>query len=253
MKTGQELPIDPNKVLNSIGENILLADKEFNIVWANQKAKELFKLIIPLYNLAPNTEIIGMNMDVFHERPNNQRDIMINLKTTHRSRINIKNKLVTDIVINPINKQDGVIEGYVVMLMDVTTKDEEEKRSARLIEELSVPIVKIWEDGAIIPLLGKLDIDRFELIITKLLTYSSENRIKYAFISLAGIKRVSEGTDQLLVNLNNMLRLIGTECIVVGISAELALSLSEHSYSFPTFSNLRGGIKYVMERDRLVF
>ncbi|SFC94760.1 hypothetical protein SAMN05443252_10987 [Bacillus sp. OV322] len=46
------------------------------------------------------------------------------------------------------------------MLMDVTTKADEEKKKEQLIRDLSVPILTIWEKTIVLPLVGDLDLDR---------------------------------------------------------------------------------------------
>ncbi|MDQ0219288.1 PAS domain-containing protein [Peribacillus cavernae] len=240
-----------SQVLESIGENIILADEDYNVVWVNPKAIKLLTVVGPLFGIENVEDMIGMNMDRFHRNPSHQRRIMKDLSSPLRSRIDTKGQFVTDIVITPILDTEKEVSGYVVMLMDVTTKAQEEDRMLRLVNELSVPIIRIWENAVVIPVLGKLDPDHFELIVSKLLTYSVEHEIKYAFISFAGVEKAGAGTSDSLIKLNEMLRLIGTQCIVVGISATLALSLNAASYPFPTFAKLQQGIKYVLKQDKI--
>ncbi|WP_053363530.1 hypothetical protein [Bacillus sp. FJAT-27251] len=161
------LPISINgtDALNSIGENIIIADKDYKIVWFNSRAKELFVSLAPLYNLKNVDEVIGMSMDFFHEHPSHQRQIMAGLQDGHRARIHIKNSFVADIVISPIRSTDNQnqdVEGYMVMLMDVTTQAEEEKNMRKKIRELSAPILNIWDKTIAITLVGELDMDRGE-------------------------------------------------------------------------------------------
>ena len=52
----------------------------------------------------------------------------VRFENGHRARINIKNKFIADIVITPIKSiqdQNQKIEGYMVMLMDVTSQADE--------------------------------------------------------------------------------------------------------------------------------
>lgn len=117
------------KILGAIGENIIVADVDYNIVWMNPHAEKLLKKIIPLFNIDSVGDLIGTNMNHFHRNPDYQINIMNNLTETYNSRINIKDTYIADIIINPI-KDNATIVGYVVMLMDVTTKVQEEKREA---------------------------------------------------------------------------------------------------------------------------
>ncbi|MFC7371368.1 hypothetical protein ACFQPF_06750 [Fictibacillus iocasae] len=114
-------------VLDSIGENIIIADKSFTIRWMNAYAARLFEVVVPLYGLSSPEDLIGMSMDRFHKQPSYQQHIMENLTEGHRARIKIKDRFVADIVVTTIKNEINEIEGYVVMLMDVTTKAEEER------------------------------------------------------------------------------------------------------------------------------
>ena len=116
------------KALNSIGENIIIADKTFHIRWMNSNASELLSVVAPLFQLEDSQSFIGLSMDFFHKRPEHQQRVMDNLETTHRTRITIRDRFVTDIVVTTIKNDLNEIEGYVVMLMDVTTKQKKKKR-----------------------------------------------------------------------------------------------------------------------------
>ncbi len=80
--------------LNSIGENILIADMQFHIRWMNCNASDLLTLIAPLYQLESSQDFIGKSMDYFHQRPERQQGIMQSIKSTHRTRITIKDRFV---------------------------------------------------------------------------------------------------------------------------------------------------------------
>lgn len=82
--------ISVQKAINSIGENIIIADKEFNIRWMNSSASALLSEIAPLFQLIGSHDFIGKSMDFFHENPKHQRHVMKTLGSKRRSRITIK-------------------------------------------------------------------------------------------------------------------------------------------------------------------
>jgi len=55
--------------LNSIGENILIADLQFEIRWMNCNASDLLSQVAPLYDLECSEDFIVKSMDYFYQRP----------------------------------------------------------------------------------------------------------------------------------------------------------------------------------------
>ncbi|WP_018923544.1 STAS domain-containing protein [Salsuginibacillus kocurii] len=250
MNSQLPIHISGTDALNSIGENIIIADNEFSVIWMNEKAIEIMNAIAPLYGLTQAEDMIGLNMDDFHTKPERQRQLMGNLEDGHRARINIRGQFYADIVITPIKNanQDEQFEGYMVMLMDVTSQAEEEQKREKLIEELSVPILKIWEKTIALPLIGELDAARGETVIATVLEECASNGIEYAIISLNGIDRFDESVRYNLQKLYDCLQLIGVECIIVGIKPQLALTIQELKNTL-TFSDSHAGLRYIIEQQ----
>jgi rsbT co-antagonist protein RsbR len=249
----QQIPIDISgtDALNSIGENIIIADKDYTVTWMNTTAFKSMTAIAPLFGLNRAEEMIGMNMDHFHKVHDYQRRIMDNFQSGHRARINIRDKFAADIVITPIisTKHSGEVEGFMVMLMDVTSKAEEEKKKETMIKELSVPILHIWDKTIALPLKGELDYDRGEMVISTVLEECVSNQIEYVMISISGINRFDDTIRQNLQKLNDCLKLVGVECVIVGITPELAMSIGEFK-GLLTFSDSSTGLKYIIDLQK---
>ncbi|WHY71930.1 STAS domain-containing protein [Fictibacillus enclensis] len=236
-------------LLNSIGEVIIISDTEYRIVWVNKKAEEVMKNIYPLYGLNSIDEIIGKNMDFFHKNPKNQRFIMDKgIKDGHKARINIKSKIIADIIITPIQDNKELV-GYTVMLMDMTTKDEEERRKDQLIQKLSVPILHIWDKTIALPLYGDMNVLRGEHIISTVLQECVDKRIRYVMLSLAGVTSFDETVHYNLNRLTETLRLIGVQSIIVGINPDLALAIQER-IDAPIFKDAHSGLKYIINLEK---
>lgn len=235
--------------LNSIGENIIIADRQFHIQWMNRNASNLLTLIAPLYQLDNSQAFIGLSMDFFHHRPEHQQHIMNNLKDNHRAQITIKNQFVADIVITTIKTNSDVIEGYVVMLMDVTTKAEEEKKKETLIKELSIPILHVWQNTIALPLIGEFDTERANLLITSVLMECSSNRIEYVLIDLSGLQTFEHEVQFHIQKLYDCLKLIGAKCILVGIKPQLAISMGTLERDIPTYSTTYAGLEAIIENQ----
>ncbi len=238
------------RALNSIGENIIIADKQFLIKWMNSNASKLLSVVAPLYQLEDSQSFIGLSMDYFHKRPELQRQVMDRLETTHRTRITIRDRFVTDIVVTPIMNDLNEIEGYIVMLMDVTTKSEEEKKKEKLIKELSIPILHVWKNTIALPLIGEYDAERADLLISSVLMECSAHRIEYVLISLIGLRNFDSEVQFYIQKLYDCLKLIGAKCILVGISPKLAISMGALERDIPTYSSTYAGLEVIIEQQK---
>lgn len=235
------------EAIDSIGENIILADKEYNIVWMNSSAERLLSDIAPLFGISEARKLIGVNMDRFHRNPKYQRELMKHFDGGHRARINIQDRFVSDIVISSIKGRDNELQGYVVMLMDVTTKAEEEEKKEKLLYALSVPMINIWENTIALPLIGKLDKERADRVISSVLPKCVENRINFVLIDLSSLEEFENETMQELHKLSDCLRLIGTQCILVGITPKLALSAGDIDNGIRTYRTAYDGLQYIIK------
>ncbi|PLS18524.1 RsbR, positive regulator of sigma-B [Bacillus sp. M6-12] len=234
--------------LDSIGETIIISDKDYNILWMNSNATELLSQVAPLFGLSSAEDLIGVNMNYFHRHPEHQRDIMDRLSGRHRARINIRDRFVADIVITPIVEEHSQVTGYIVMLMDVTTKAEEDKEKEKLISALSVPMIKIWENTIAIPLIGEFDNDRADRLISSLLKEAAAHNIHYVLVDLSGLYQFNDQTKFYIQKLYDSPSLLGTQCILVGITPELAMAAGELNRSILSFHSAHAGLKFILDQ-----
>ncbi|MFJ5768719.1 STAS domain-containing protein [Psychrobacillus sp. NPDC093180] len=235
--------------LNSIGENIIIADINYKIIWLNTYARKSLNSIAPWYDLSNSDDFIGMNMDFFHKEPSHQRQVMSEIKNGHRARINIKNNFIADIVITPIKSirnQDQEIEGYMVMLMDVTSEADEARRLEDKVSELSTPILHIWDNTIALTLVGEFDVVRGETLIPIVLEECISKGIEFVMVSLSGIGNFDDSVRQILQKLHDCLRLLGVQCIIVGIKPELAVRIGTLG-NIAIFVDAHQGLKHIMK------
>lgn len=235
--------------LNSIGENIIIADIDYKIIWLNTYARKSLNSIAPWYDLSNSDDFIGMNMDFFHKEPSHQRQVMSEIKNGHRARINIKNNFIADIVITPIKSirnQNQEIEGYMVMLMDVTSEADEARRLEDKVSELSTPILHIWDNTIALTLVGEFDVVRGETLIPIVLEECISKGIEFVMVSLSGIRNFDDSVRQILQKLHDCLRLLGVQCIIVGIKPELAVRIGTLG-NIATFVDAHQGLKHIMK------
>ena len=106
------------------------------------------------------------------------------------------------------------------------------KLSQSVIMELSVPIVSINNETAILPLVGTLDHDRARILEKRVLLEASELRLEYLIIDLSGLQTTDTYVARQLFNLFDSLSLLGIQPIVSGISPAIAQTLVHLGLSF---------------------
>lgn len=120
--------------------------------------------------------------------------------------------------------------------------------SQTLVTELSVPIVSINEDTAILPLIGTVDHDRALILHERVLQNASELQLKYLIIDLSGLQNTDTFVAQQLFNLFDALGLLGIQPIVSGISPAIAQTLVNLGLSFGrirSFATLKQALSYI--------
>ncbi|MGV6859058.1 MAG: methyl-accepting chemotaxis protein [bacterium] len=79
--------------LNSVGTNVLVADADHNIIFANKSVLEMFREAqneirqdLPQFNVET---LVGSNIDVFHKNPHHQRGMLDNLTGKHDAELKL--------------------------------------------------------------------------------------------------------------------------------------------------------------------
>lgn len=123
----------------------------------------------------------------------------------------------------------------------------EQQRSE--IEELSAPIIDLWDEVLAVPLVGRVDTERTARITEALLHRVVASRTRWVIIDLTGVSDVDETTAGSLVHLATATRLIGARCIVTGIRPGIVEALlafgapTEHLHPQRT---LREGLEHCL-------
>lgn len=246
--------ISAANVLNSIGETIIYADQEYNVIWINEYGVQVLSKVAPLFGMKSAEELVGKNMSFFHKNPEHQKQIMDNLnKTHHKTRINIKDTYIADITISAVS-EDKEAAGFLVVLTDVTSRAKEEEENKELIRELEVPILHIWDNIIATPLKGYMTKERYDILLLNLLSECSQTKADYLIVDLSGVNHLS---DQFIFQVNNLVkavRLLGTECLIASISPKI---LNENldtvtEFKGKTFIDVKAAVKHIISDYNLI-
>ena len=94
------------------------------------------------------------------------------------------------------------------------------------IRELSTPIMQIWRDVLLLPLVGGIDETRSAEITYELLDRVVKTRSSRVIVDITGVEQVDESTADHLLRLVRATKLVGARCVLTGMSPAVAQTLT---------------------------
>jgi len=120
----------------------------------------------------------------------------------------------------------------------------EEQNAA--IRELSTPVMEIWDDILVLPIVGVVDTNRSMQIMNTLLERIVAGQARCVIIDITGVEVVDTKTADYLLKVARAARLLGTRCVLTGLSPAVAQTLVEIGADISevaTLRNLKEGLK----------
>jgi anti-anti-sigma factor len=121
------------------------------------------------------------------------------------------------------------------------------EKQRQAIEELSTPIIKIWDRVLVLPLIGALDTRRSQKLTEALLTDIAATQTKVTIIDITGVPTVDSAVANHLLKTVAAVKLLGAECVITGIRPEVAQTIVHLGVDLGdvvTLSNLSEGLKW---------
>jgi rsbT co-antagonist protein RsbR len=125
-------------------------------------------------------------------------------------------------------------------------REETMARQRAAVAELSTPIIDIWDDVITLPIVGIVDTQRSVEMTEKLLARIAEKRARHVIVDLTGVEVVDTLTADHLVKMIRAAQMLGSTCLVTGISPAIAQTLVELDVQLdgvPTLRSLKEGLK----------
>jgi len=142
---------------------------------------------------------------------------------------------------------------------ELSREIEERRRAEELLRKkqdeilaLSTPLLEVWDGVLALPLIGSLDADRAAHIMEKLLHEISSKRTRVAILDLTGVDAVDAGTASHLLCIARAVGLLGSRCLLSGISPRIAQTMTAigiNAEGFMTFGTLQDALKHALEGD----
>jgi len=150
--------------------------------------------------------------------------------------------------------------GVNILLEDIKNLLEEQRQHAKELErkqqeiirlqeeslrELSTPVLEVWEDILVLPIVGVVDTKRSIDIMNNLLQNIVEKQSKCAIIDITGVEVVDTRTADYFLKVARASRLLGAHCVLTGLSPAVAQTLVEIGADLSevkTLRNLKSGL-----------
>ena len=166
--------------------------------------------------------------------------------------------------VRAVKGKSGEILGICGVIMDVTARklaeQEREKLESEVIvaqaealAELSTPLLPIWDDVRVLPLIGVVDARRITHLIEVLLEGVSAARAKVAILDLTGVSSLDIEAADGLLRAARSVRLLGAEVVLTGLRPEVVRTLVALRADFrgmTTCRTLESGIAHAARRRR---
>jgi len=113
------------------------------------------------------------------------------------------------------------------------------------IRELSTPIMEVWDDVLVLPIVGVLDTKRSMDIMNSLLSAIVSMQAKCIILDITGVEIVDTKTADYLMKVAQAARLLGVHCVLTGINPAVAQTLVEIGADLSmvkTLRNLKAGL-----------
>lgn len=157
----------------------------------------------------------------------------------------------------PLGDVQNGVPYVAIFYRDVTAQVEQQNilqhaqeslaEQQQIIQELSSPVVRIWEGILLLPLVGVVDANRSMLITERLLEAIVRYEAEFVIVDITGVHAVDETTAHYLLLLTKATSLLGSTVILVGISSEVAqaiVALDVDLSQIRTFADLQAGLTY---------
>ncbi|MFO0620688.1 MAG: STAS domain-containing protein [Polyangia bacterium] len=107
------------------------------------------------------------------------------------------------------------------------------------IHELSTPIVEVWEDILLLPIISSLDAQRATEMTEKLLDRVKANRARCIIIDITGVELVDTNTANSMLKMTRAARLLGAMCVLTGVRPEIARTMVQLGVELDGIKTLR--------------
>lgn len=122
---------------------------------------------------------------------------------------------------------NDMIDSLSIITFETFIKGREDVilRQTDEMSEISTPVIRVWEGVVALPIIGTLDSARTQVVMENLLQEIVSTGSSIAILDISGVPAVDSLVAQHLIKTVSATRLMGAECIISGIRAEIAQTI----------------------------
>ena len=149
---------------------------------------------------------------------------------------------------NPILDLNNRPVKVLKIATDVTDKKRREDESAKqaaLIMDMSTPVMRLWDNVLLLPIIGLVDSKRVQTIMESALQNILDYQAKFLILDIQGVPAIVSAVANYLIKVTQATKLMGCRCIVTGISPQISQALVNLGIDLGniiTQSNLKDGV-----------
>lgn len=128
-------------------------------------------------------------------------------------------------------------------------EDSVESEYQRVIRRLSTPVITVWDEVLVMPLVGVVDSTRAQQMMEQLLERIAAEEARFVILDITGVPTVDTAVAEHLLKTTKASRLVGAQTLIVGISPKVAQTLVRLGVSLSeiaTFPDLRSGLEHAL-------
>lgn len=100
------------------------------------------------------------------------------------------------------------------------------------VDELSTPVLELWDDVLALPVVGVVDTVRSKRMMEKILAEVVSRRCRFVIIDITGVDVVDTSTADRFMKLARAIELLGADCVISGVQPAVAQTLTDLGVSF---------------------
>ena len=153
-----------------------------------------------------------------------------------------------DILNGEITAVSQLLDKLGLVTFETYTRGHEEQvlKQKETMAEMLTPVMILWKDILLLPVVGAVDSTRAQIIMETVLKRIRDTESKITLMDITGVPTVDSGVANHLVKITKAAKLMGCDCIVSGIAPAIAQTLVHLGIE------LRGVITTATLRDALL-
>lgn len=153
-------------------------------------------------------------------------------------------------------KVNKLVDSFSMLTFETFIRGREEviQRQNTEMEEISTPVIRVWDGILALPIIGTLDSSRTQVVMENLLEAIVETGSSIAILDISGVPAVDSLVAQHLMKTVAATRLMGAECVISGIRPEIAQTIVHLGIDLSTIitkASLANALKYSFQTLKL--